>query len=123
MAIPGEFTVMGHRATVQASDPIVVIAASHYHRRPDRTGTEFSPMIQQTETQQSAPVFDKGLANTIVAESEISFIDGAKGILEYVGIGIDELARNSTFEEVVFLLWNRRLPKASELADFIKSIQ
>ncbi|MCI0363128.1 MAG: citrate synthase [Phycisphaerales bacterium] len=80
-------------------------------------------MIQQTETQQSAPVFDKGLANTIVAESEISFIDGAKGILEYVGIGIDELARNSTFEEVVFLLWNRRLPKAAELAAFIKSIQ
>ena len=37
----------------------------------------------------------------------MSFIDGEKGILEYVGIPIDDLASNSTFEETVFLLWNR----------------
>ena len=67
--------------------------------------------------------YDKGLANTIVGESEMSFIDGAKGILEYVGIEIDALARNSTFEESVFLLWNRRLPKKQELEAFVKSIQ
>jgi citrate synthase len=64
----------------------------------------------------AAPVFDKGLANTIAAETQASFIDGAKGVLEYVGYDIDSLARNSTFEETVFLLWNRRLPNASELA-------
>lgn len=71
----------------------------------------------------TTPVFDKGLANTIAAESQMSYIDGGKGILEYVGIGIDELARNSTFEEVVYLLWNRRLPKKAELDAFVKSIQ
>ena len=64
----------------------------------------------------AAPVFDKGLANTIAAETQASFIDGAKGVLEYVGYDIDSLARNSTFEETVFLLWNRRLPTAAELA-------
>ena len=64
----------------------------------------------------AAPVFDKGLANTIAAETQASFIDGAKGVLEYVGYDIDSLARNSTFEETVFLLWNRRLPNAAELA-------
>ena len=64
----------------------------------------------------AAPVFDKGLANTIAAETQASFIDGAKGVLEYVGDDIDSLARNSTFEETVFLLWNRRLPNAAELA-------
>ncbi|MCX5640711.1 MAG: citrate synthase [Planctomycetota bacterium] len=64
----------------------------------------------------AAPVFDKGLANTIAAETQTSFIDGAKGVLEYVGYDIDSLARNSTFEETVFLLWNRRLPNAAELA-------
>ena len=64
----------------------------------------------------AAPVFDKGLANTIAAETQMSFIDGAKGVLEYVGYDIDSLARNSTFEETVFLLWNRRLPTAAELA-------
>ncbi len=64
----------------------------------------------------AAPVFDKGLANTIAAETQASFIDGAKGVLEYVGYDIDSLARNSTFEETVFLLWNRRLPNVAELA-------
>ena len=62
--------------------------------------------------------FDQGLVNTIVAETAMSFIDGAKGVLEYVGIEIDALARNSTFEETTFLLWNRRLPNQAELAAF-----
>ena len=44
-------------------------------------------------------IFDKGLANTIAAESSMSFIDGVNGVLEYVGIDIDSLARNSSFEE------------------------
>ena len=59
--------------------------------------------------------FDKGLANTIAAESKMSFIDGVNGVLEYVGIHIDHLARNSTFEESTFLLWEGRLPTESEL--------
>ncbi len=63
----------------------------------------------------AAPVFDKGLANTVAAETRCSFIDGAKGVLEYVGYDIDSLARNSTFEETVFLLWNGRLPNPAEL--------
>jgi citrate synthase len=68
-------------------------------------------------------MFDKGLANTIAAESAMSFIDGTNGVLEYVGIDIDALARNSTFEEVVFLLWNRRLPSRSELETLSRSIR
>ncbi|MBL9118390.1 MAG: citrate synthase [Phycisphaerae bacterium] len=69
------------------------------------------------------PAWDKGLANTIAAETEMSFIDGGKGILEYVGIDIDSLARNSTYEETVFLLWNRRLPKKDELAAFERALR
>lgn len=61
---------------------------------------------------------DKGLANTVAADTKLSFIDGAKGVLEYVGFDIDSLARNSTFEETTWLLWNGHLPTASELADF-----
>jgi citrate synthase len=68
-------------------------------------------------------VIDKGLANTIAAESAMSYIDGQKGILEYVGIDIDALARNSTFEETVFLLWRRRLPKRFELEAFSAHIR
>ena len=62
--------------------------------------------------------FAKGLEGIVAAETRMSYIDGEKGILEYVGIPIDALARNSTFEETVFLLWNCRLPNKTELADF-----
>jgi len=63
----------------------------------------------------AAPIFDKGLANTIAAETQMSFIDGGKGVLEYVGIDIDALARHSTYEETVYLLWNTKLPTQAEL--------
>ncbi|MDP7009443.1 MAG: citrate/2-methylcitrate synthase [Phycisphaerales bacterium] len=66
---------------------------------------------------------DIGLVSTVVARSSLSFIDGEKGVLEYVGYDIDDLARNSTFEETTFLLWNRRLPSHSELADFTARLQ
>lgn len=66
----------------------------------------------------AAPTFAKGLEGIVAAETNMSFIDGEKGILEYVGIAIDDLARHSTFEETVFLLWNRRLPTKSELEAF-----
>ena len=62
--------------------------------------------------------FDQGLVNTIAAETQMSYIDGERGVLEYVGIDIDSLARNSTFEESTFLLWNGRLPNAKELEVF-----
>ncbi len=66
--------------------------------------------------------FDKGLANTIAAESAMSYIDGANGVLEYVGLEIDALARNSTFEEVVYLLWHQKLPTRSQLDRFVEDI-
>ena len=69
-------------------------------------------------TAMTKPMFDKGLANTIASESAMSWIDGQAGILEYVGIDIDALARNSTFEETVFLLWRGKLPTAGELDGF-----
>jgi citrate synthase len=74
--------------------------------------------VQKTMSTTAEKQFDQGLVNTIVAETAMSFIDGAKGVLEYVGIEIDALARNSTFEETTYLLWNRRLPNQAELAAF-----
>lgn len=62
--------------------------------------------------------FVKGLEGITAAETKMSYIDGEKGVLEYVGIPIDDLARNSSFEETTFLLWNCRLPKKAELEQF-----
>ncbi len=67
--------------------------------------------------------YSKGLEGVIATETKISFIDGEKGVLEFVGIPIGELASHSTFEETVFLLWNLRLPKAGELAEFEQQIR
>jgi len=63
-----------------------------------------------------------GLEKVPAAESAISFIDGEKGILEYRGIRIEELAAHSTFEEVAYLLLNGSLPAENELADFNRRV-
>jgi citrate synthase len=56
-----------------------------------------------------------GLEGVIAGDSEICYIDGDKGILSYRGYNIHTLADNAVFEEVVYLLWNGRLPKQDEL--------
>ena len=56
-----------------------------------------------------------GLEGIIAAESSICFIDGQAGILSYQGFNIHTLAENATFEEVIYLLWNGRLPNQAEL--------
>ncbi len=65
----------------------------------------------------------KGLEGIVAAETELSYVNGQEGILEYVGIPIDQLAEQSCFEEVVYLLWHRRLPTASELQSFKNEIR
>ncbi len=62
--------------------------------------------------------FSRGLEGVIAAESALTYIDGQKGILAYVGIPIEELAEHSTFEETAFLLLHRRLPPRAELQKF-----
>jgi citrate synthase len=56
-----------------------------------------------------------GLRNVTAGESRICTIDGERGVLSYAGIDIHELAERSTFEEVVFLLHEARLPRRAEL--------
>ena len=63
-----------------------------------------------------------GLEGIIAAESSICYIDGQAGVLSYQGYNIHTLAQNATFEEVVFLLWNGRLPKQSELDELKASL-
>jgi citrate synthase len=57
-----------------------------------------------------------GLEGVVATSSAICYIDGDKGILSYCGYNIDELASEASFEEVVFLLWNGRLPTRTELS-------
>jgi citrate synthase len=59
-----------------------------------------------------------GLEGVPIMESQVGFIDGQKGILEYRGIPIEELAEKSTYEEVSYLLLWGKLPTRGEMAKF-----
>src|SRR5438270_2101322 len=61
---------------------------------------------------------DDGYANTGSCQSQITFIDGEKGILRYRGIPIEELAEKSTFIEVAHLIIMGKLPNSAELRRF-----
>ena len=64
----------------------------------------------------------EGLAGVVVADTNMSYIDGEKGILKYCGYPIEDLATNSTFEEVVYLLYRRELPNEEKAKEMIKTI-
>jgi citrate synthase len=63
-------------------------------------------------------VTKRGLEGVVVAQTQLSRIDGQRGELFYHGVNIHDLAENATFEEVAFLLWYGHLPNRSELKEF-----
>jgi len=95
--------------------------------RDNRTGTEYDvPIVDGTvkaadlgkiRTDDESPglaVYDPGFVNTASCRSAVTFIDGDKGILEYRGYPIEQLAEHSTFLEVAYLLINGTLPSREE---------
>lgn len=62
--------------------------------------------------------FREGLEDIIAAISNICFIDGEKGILQYRGVPIEQLADQSTFEETSYFLLFGHLPRREALTDF-----
>ncbi|QDE68599.1 MULTISPECIES: citrate synthase [Myxococcus] len=62
--------------------------------------------------------YDPAFLNTANCKSAITFIDGDKGILEYRGYPIEQLAEKSSFLEVAYLLLNGELPTPKELEQF-----
>ena len=66
---------------------------------------------------------DPGYVNTGSTTSEITYIDGAEGILRYRGYPIEQLAENATFNEVSYLLINGELPNQEELDEFSTKIR
>ena len=66
---------------------------------------------------------DYGFVNTAATKSAITYIDGDEGILRYRGYPIEQLATNSTYLEVAWLLIYGELPSADELAAFDERIR
>jgi citrate synthase len=66
--------------------------------------------------------YDPGFTSTASCQSKLTYIDGDEGILLHRGYAIGDLAENSTFMEVAYLLLNDELPKDGELEQFETTI-
>ena len=66
--------------------------------------------------------YDPAFMNTASCKSRITFIDGDKGILEYRGYPIDQLAEKSSYLEVAYLLLYGELPTSSQLTEWTRNI-
>ncbi len=95
--------------------------------RDNRTGNEYElpitdgavsakdvAKIRVSEDEPPIRVYDPGFVNTASCRSEVTFIDGEKGILEYRGYPIDQLAENATYLEVAYLLIHGELPTKAQ---------
>ena len=60
----------------------------------------------------------RGLEGVVATESDLSDIDGDAGRLSYRGYAIDELARQASYEETLYLLWHGELPNSEQLSTF-----
>ncbi|MDF9826732.1 citrate synthase [Ereboglobus sp. PH5-10] len=87
---------------------------------PVITGTEGEIAIDMSRLRADtgAITFDEGYANTGSCKSEVTFIDGEKGILRYRGYPIEQLAEKSNFVETAYLIMNGELPKPHQRARF-----
>ncbi|MEN8040834.1 MAG: citrate synthase [Actinomycetota bacterium] len=72
--------------------------------------------IRKLRPQTGQVTFDPGFANTAISKSSITYIDGAAGVLRHRGYAIEDVAMNSSFLEVAYLLLYGKLPNAAELA-------
>jgi citrate synthase len=103
--------------------------------RDNRTGQEYAlPLtdctirasdlakIKADDDGQGLAVYDPGLVNTASCRSAVTYIDGDKGILEYRGYPIEQLAEGSTFLEVAYLLIHGELPSKEQHEAWVHEI-
>ena len=91
---------------------------------PVYSGSEGPDVVDIRKLYGSADIFtyDPGFTSTASCESDITFIDGDKGILLYRGYPIDQLAEHSTFLEVCYLLLYGELPSKQKMSEFDRAI-
>src|SRR3954465_1540176 len=83
---------------------------------------EISYIESNRERPQHMASTGAGLEGVVATSSNICFIDGNQGVLSYFGYNIHTLAEHATFEEVIYLLWNGRLPNRTELEKIKSSL-
>lgn len=89
------------------------------HGTDGNSSLDISSLTKQT----GFTALDPGFVNTASTKSNITYIDGDQGILRYRGYDIADLAENSTYLEVAWLLIHGELPTAPELAAFEEKVR
>ena len=91
---------------------------------PVYAGTQGPNAVDIRKLYDQADIFtyDPGFTSTASTESNITFIDGDKGVLQYRGYSIGDLAEHSSFLESCYLLLYGELPNASQMEKFTYSI-
>ncbi len=103
------------RLTVDGLDEVIEL--------PVYSGTEGPDVIDvRPLTGKGLFTYDPGFVSTAACESQITYIDGDKGILLHRGYPIDQLAEQSDYLEVCYLLLNGELPNAEEKKRFVNTI-
>ena len=103
---------MADKATLTIGDKTIEL--------PVVVGTEgeVGVNVKSLRSETGAITVDDGYGNTGSCESQITFIDGEKGILRYRGYPIEQLAEHSSFVETVYLIIFGELPTATQLQEF-----
>lgn len=107
----GRFTLTDNKTGVTYQFPLI-------------QGSEGPPVLDLRKfySETGMFTFDPGYTSTGSCESEITFIDGEKGILLHRGYAIEDLALHSDYMEVCYLLLQGELPSPEEKAEFEKDI-
>jgi citrate synthase len=108
---------MAEMAKLQLGDKVYEV--------PVRTGTEGNRVIDigKLFAQTGHITLDEGFGNTGEAVSQITYIDGDRGILRYRGYRVEELAERCDFKEVAYLLIYGELPTPEQLEQFRANIR
>ena len=102
------------------TETIRLVYADKEYELPVIVGSEGEKAIDISQLRAATGfiTLDPGYANTGSCTSNITFMDGEKGILRYRGIPVEELAEHATFKETAYLLINGKLPNRQELTRF-----
>jgi citrate synthase len=102
------------------TDTIKLVYGKKEYELPVVEGSEGEKAIDISQLRATTGLItlDSGYANTGSCASDVTFMDGEKGILRYRGIPVEELAEKATFKETAYLLINGRLPNRDELTRF-----